>query len=140
MKVEFTLFLTVNFISCYAKPNGDDVLELIDKAGYIGETHKVITEDGYILKLHRIPPRFGNSTKPPVFLMHGLFATASDYLITGPKIALGYFLADNNFDGRININFNKRHEDIAASILFSAPDQCGSEIQEETNIQRSTKS
>lgn len=103
MKVDFTLFLTVNLILCYAKPNSDDALELIDKAGYIGETHEVVTEDGYILKLHRIPSSSANSTKPPVFLMHGLFATAADYLVTGPKIALGYFLADNGFDGRIFI-------------------------------------
>lgn len=103
MKFALTLFVTVNLVFCVAKPQSDDVLELMEKAGYKGEAHKVITEDGYILKLHRLPPRSVNSTKPPVFLMHGLFAASADYLVTGPKTALAYLLADNGYDGEETI-------------------------------------
>jgi hypothetical protein len=33
-----------------------DISEIVRENGYKFEEHKVITEDGYILKLHRIPP------------------------------------------------------------------------------------
>lgn len=63
---------------------------LIENAGFESEGHKVETEDGYILKIHRIKTRI-TSDKPrlgPVFFMHGLAATAADFLVTGPEIGM----------------------------------------------------
>lgn len=78
--------------------NVDDVLTLIKAAGYNGESHLVVTEDGYILKVHRIVAKNPNLSTKPVFLMHGLLAASADYLITGPRIALAYFLSDAGYD------------------------------------------
>lgn len=41
---------------------------LVKRQGYNTESHSVITEDGYILVLHRLPPNnsSGNSVKYPV--------------------------------------------------------------------------
>ena len=68
----------------------DDIVELIQTSGYQSEVHKVETEDGYILKVHRILVK-NEVLKPksPVFMMHGLGSTASDYVSTGPQHALG---------------------------------------------------
>ena len=68
----------------------DDVNEMIQTAGYQSEIHKVETEDGYILKVHRVLVKKDSLIpRKPVFLMHGLASTAMDYVFTGPNNALG---------------------------------------------------
>lgn len=99
MKVVLILLLTVNLVLCGGHENQtDDVLQLIKKAGFVGEVHEVETEDGYLLRVHRLLPQQGFTTKPPVFLMHGMLAASADYLVTGPKIALAYYLSENGYD------------------------------------------
>jgi lysosomal acid lipase/cholesteryl ester hydrolase len=63
---------------------------MIENAGYKAEVHQTETADGYKLKVHRIlPKRVSMSSKlGPVLLMHGLFATAADFLVTGADNAL----------------------------------------------------
>lgn len=65
------------------------------------ETHEVITEDGYILTLHRIPHGLNNAevpNKPVALLMPGLVCSAAYYLISGQKASLGYWMADQGYD------------------------------------------
>lgn len=45
---------------------------LIETAGFESEVHFADTEDGYILKVHRIKKSNGNTKTSPVFMMHGL--------------------------------------------------------------------
>lgn len=95
------------FSTILLKPNRNDkVIELITDAGYQGEAHRVETEDGYLLKVHRLLPKTKDkqSEGQPVFLMHGILATAADFLVTGPEIALAYLLADSGYDGRQVLN------------------------------------
>nr|CAD7264196.1 unnamed protein product [Timema shepardi] len=66
--------------------------QLIVKYGYYVEIHHVVTEDGFILELHRIP---GSPRNPPaqgksVFLLeHGLLCSSADWLLQGPGKSLG---------------------------------------------------
>lgn len=104
MKTVFVMLLAILQISfCNSKLlkfNGSDkVIELIGTAGYKTEAHRVETRDGYLLKVYRLLPKF-KTAKKPVFLMHGVLSSAADFLITGPKIALAYLLADNGYDGK----------------------------------------
>ncbi|XP_029158382.1 lipase 1-like [Nylanderia fulva] len=69
--------------------------EIIEKAGYSTETHTVITEDGYILTLHRIP---GGNASLPVLLVHGAFNDDSVWITLGKGKALAYLLADQGYD------------------------------------------
>lgn len=98
------LMLLCNFIDSNSKllkaTGNDNIVQLITSAGYKGEAHRVETEDGYLLKVHRVFPKVSEPGifREPVFLMHGILATAADFLITGPKIALAYLLADNGYD------------------------------------------
>ena len=73
--------------------------ELILEAGYPVETHSVVTEDGYILSLHRIPvyTRSGGP-RAPVFLQHGLLSSSADWAVTGPAHGLAFQLSDAGYD------------------------------------------
>ena len=56
--------------------------------GYPAEEHVVATEDGYILKIHRIPGSPNNakfSGKPVVFMQHGLFGSSDSWVLQGPE-------------------------------------------------------
>jgi lysosomal acid lipase/cholesteryl ester hydrolase len=66
--------------------------QLIAKNGYPVETHHVITKDGYILQIHRIPHGRKNSeesNKPAVLLQHGLLASSADWIMNTVDKALG---------------------------------------------------
>lgn len=61
------------------------------------EAHTVVTNDGYILKMFRIPGSNENPPakgKPIVFLMHGLLNSSKDWLVLGRNKSLPYILAD----------------------------------------------
>lgn len=75
----------------------DQVLKLIESSGYQGEAHQIETEDGYILKLHRIVPKIPNG-KRPVILCHGILATSADFLIMGREYSIAYLLSDYGYD------------------------------------------
>ncbi|CAG9797859.1 unnamed protein product [Chironomus riparius] len=91
-------------------PENDDVLDLIRHAGYRGAAYQTATEDnGWIVKIHRIFPRRKMANTMPVFLMHGLFVNSMDYILTGRNKALGYLLADNNFDVFMGNSRGSRH-------------------------------
>lgn len=75
---------------------------MIKKAGYPSEIHQIETSDGYILKMHRIPPVMQQITagkldakekgnKKIAFLMHGLISSSADFVVTGRENALGNY-------------------------------------------------
>ncbi|KAI5633529.1 alpha/beta-hydrolase lipase region domain-containing protein [Phthorimaea operculella] len=75
-------------------------LELITLHGYFAEAHTVVTEDGYILTIHRIP--FARNSKTvsnkTVLLHHGLLGCSFDWLIPGPNKSLPYILSEAGYD------------------------------------------
>uniref|UniRef100_A0A7I4YFX5 Lipase n=2 Tax=Haemonchus contortus TaxID=6289 RepID=A0A7I4YFX5_HAECO len=77
------------------------VPEIIKHWGYPVEVHHVVTPDGYILEMHRIP--YGkagpsNTSRPVVFLQHGLECSSSDWIMNLPDQSAGYVFADAGFD------------------------------------------
>ena len=67
---------------------------LIANAGYPVEVHQVVTDDGYILEMHRIPfgkrsPLEPGVVKPAVYLQHGLTTSSADWVMGYDTKALG---------------------------------------------------
>jgi len=67
--------------------------QLIEKYGYPAETHDVVTEDGYILTMHRIP----SSVFPPkrtVLIQHGISGSSDNWVLPGPNAFRKYISSD----------------------------------------------
>jgi pimeloyl-ACP methyl ester carboxylesterase len=81
--------------------------EICLKYGYLAESYNVVTEDGYILGLSRIPGKFRNDSagsntngepKPAVLMMHGMSADMTEYVWNLPNKAPALILADQGYD------------------------------------------
>ncbi|CAH1984657.1 unnamed protein product [Acanthoscelides obtectus] len=72
-----------------------DVPQIIARHGYRSETHVVVTEDGYLLRIHRIPSKKNGAQ--PVFLQHGLLGSSADWIVNGNN-SLAFLLADYGYD------------------------------------------
>ncbi|XP_047505093.1 lipase 1-like [Pieris napi] len=70
-----------------------NITQLITKYKYCVEVYEVITPDGYIIKIFRIP---GNGAI--VFLMHGIISSADDWISGGVESGLAYLLAQLGYD------------------------------------------
>lgn len=102
-------YLGDNFISDYNLGLGNEDCQLscdqlIAKYGYPVERHHIITEDGYVLKMFRIP-----SNGPIVFLQHGLLGSSDDYVIAGPENGIAYLLAKDGYDVWLGNSRGNKH-------------------------------
>ncbi|XP_070073656.1 lipase 1 [Drosophila takahashii] len=97
-------------------------LHIIDSYDYPVETHTVVTRDGYILDIFRIPSSQKckwRGIKPVVFLQHGLTCSADTFLMTGPKTGLPFMLVDICYDVWLSncrgIRYSRRHTRLKSS-------------------------
>ncbi|CAK1556243.1 unnamed protein product [Leptosia nina] len=79
-----------------------DVPGLARRYNYPIEEHTVLTPDGYLLGMHRIPHGRDKNNRPgdrpAVLVMHGLLGSSADYILSGPGNGLGYILAEEGYD------------------------------------------
>ena len=88
-------FFVTHFVNTMINYHTGDFLQplMVGREGYPVETHQVITKDGYILRMHRIPhgkrsPRT-DIERPAVYIQHGIESSSADWLVAGPRKALG---------------------------------------------------
>lgn len=87
--------------------NARDFGELCAIYGYTHEEHVVLTKDGYLLGLHRLPSKMGekkshpgtSTGKPVVYLHHGLLMNSEIWVcLTDPKRSLAFALVEQGYD------------------------------------------
>lgn len=72
--------------------------DVVRKHGYLVEIHNVVTEDNYILEIHRLAcgkidcERNFSNTKRPVLIQHGLLGSSADWILMGPERSLGNYI------------------------------------------------
>ncbi|XP_074092258.1 lipase member K-like [Macrotis lagotis] len=79
-----------------------NVSQIISYWGYPSEVYDVVTEDGFILGVYRIP--YGRehpkktAQRPVFYLQHGLFTSAGIWVANPPYTSLAFTLADSGYD------------------------------------------
>ena len=67
---------------------------MVKRRGYPAERHQVVTDDGYILELHRI----AKAGAQPVLLQHGVFQSTGSWVLVPLERSLPFLLADLGYD------------------------------------------
>lgn len=80
-----------------------NVSQLVTSKGYPCEEYTVLTKDGYLLGIQRIPhgrhsPTPLHQPRPVVFLQHGVLGSSSNWVVNLANESLGFLLADAGFD------------------------------------------
>ncbi|KAF9049920.1 triacylglycerol lipase [Panaeolus papilionaceus] len=87
--------------------NARDFGELCNIYGYTHEEHVVLTKDGYLLGIHRLPSKQGqkkrnpgsSTGKPVVYLHHGLLMNSEVWVcLTDAERSLPFVLAEQGYD------------------------------------------
>ncbi|KAF2077849.1 hypothetical protein CYY_000811 [Polysphondylium violaceum] len=102
IKTILLIVVSIQLVNCLtvSQEASSSIEEIVASYGYPIEKHSVLTTDGYILTVHRIP--FGKNGKTsnnkPILLQHGLCDSSFTWIFNLPGYGLGYILADQGYD------------------------------------------
>lgn len=99
----FILIVFILAVRCQIQtPNVTMASEMAIQYGYPFEEHFVTTDDGYILRLFRIPHGRSRETQttngPPILFMHSLFLSSLHYMEHGPELSPAFYFVNRGYD------------------------------------------
>jgi pimeloyl-ACP methyl ester carboxylesterase len=75
---------------------------IANENGFKIEKHQVVTSDGYVLGIWRIPGKLqsgnDNEVKPAVLLQHGLESDMMQWVFNRPEVAPAFVMARAGYD------------------------------------------
>lgn len=93
--------------------------DLANDAGFRCENHQVVTDDGYILGIWRIPGKLAdgpNQNKSVVLLQHGMNSDMMQWIFNARDIAPAVVLAKEGYDVWLGNNRGTRYSDRHVSL------------------------
>lgn len=93
---------------------------IANENGFKVEKHQVVTEDGYILGIWRIPGKltndFDTEPKPAVLLQHGLECDMMQWVFNRPEVAPAFVMARQGYDVWMGNNRGNRFSQAHTSL------------------------
>jgi len=87
------------------------IRDIVENQGLCFQEHKVTTEDGYILTIHRVATDF-TQKRTPVFLQHGMISSSENFMLNSCD-SLSFQIARAGYDVWLGNNrgsiYSKEH-------------------------------
>jgi pimeloyl-ACP methyl ester carboxylesterase len=95
-----------------ANDNHKSIEQITFQNGYSLESYSVVTTDGYVSQIYRIPGKLQEVgkpvQKPAVLMMHGLMCDMNFWLANDAKMAPPFILVDQGYDVWLGNNRGNR--------------------------------
>ena len=75
-------------------------VQMCSENGFASESYTVVSKDGYVSQIYRIPGKAGdsNTKKPAVLFQHGILADMNFWTVNEPSVSPAFVLADQGYD------------------------------------------
>ena len=103
--------MTVDF-TLAGSDTHNDFVQMTAENGFASESYTVVSDDGYVYQLYRIPGKLGDkskSQKPAVLMMHGIECDMNFWLPNNPDVVPPYVLAEQGYDVWLGNNRGTRY-------------------------------
>ena len=91
--------------------NHSNFVQTCAKNGFASESYTVVSDDGYVYQLYRIPGKAGEAStkKPAVLLMHGIECDSNFWTPNVPSKVPAFILAEQGYDVWLGNNRGTRY-------------------------------